>query len=286
MPRFYSRAVSDDIKAQTGIQFASVDWQPCGHKDIVICHGESHYDFHLYYVPEAELSSLEMCEIGSKFNPKLPVCTSEKKNPANAAYFKLIDHDMPMMASISSMDSPSKTQKNFDFCVDPSSAILRSGIHYGDGSETLGEWKHPVTIIGSHDCRLMFFEPMISWKWISGTVKDIKHWPSFQVSDIQYNNKTFEALPNSWSIKVSDGCKDANKGPCRITVTVEGTKCPSGGCTLERKCGNMKDCMTNAKYTGAASPSNMVNKASTSTSLPRANSLSMIALVALLKYAI
>lgn len=49
MPRFYPKSVSDKIKETTGIQFASVDWQPCGHKDIVICHGESHYDFHLYY---------------------------------------------------------------------------------------------------------------------------------------------------------------------------------------------------------------------------------------------
>merc|ERR1719210_2867329 len=50
MPRFYSRPVSEEIKKLTGIHFASVDWQPCGHKDITICHGESHYDFHLYYV--------------------------------------------------------------------------------------------------------------------------------------------------------------------------------------------------------------------------------------------
>jgi len=32
----------------------------------------------------------------------------------------------------------------------------------------MGEWKTPVTIIGSHDCQIKFFEPMVSYKWMAG----------------------------------------------------------------------------------------------------------------------
>jgi len=249
MPRFYPRPVSDDIKAKTGIQFASVDWQPCGHKDIAICHGESHYDFHLYYVPEAELAGMEMCEIGTAANPKLPVCRDSRTNLNNAAYFNLINDNMPVSASISSVDSLTKQDHTFNFCVDPSSAILRSGVHYGDKGETLNEWKTPVTIMGSHDCRLLFFEPMISWKWIRGDLKNQGHWPSYEVSNLQYNKKTFEALPHKWSVTVSPGCENANETTsCKIKITVEGTQCPSGGCSVKRQCGNIIDCNTDADY--------------------------------------
>jgi len=248
MPRFYQRNVSEEIKRQTGIQFASVDWQPCGHKDITICHGESHYDFHLYYVDEARLAAMPMCDIGTRANPHLPVC-EDGPSSANGAYYKMIDSNMPISAQISSSSSTHKSHKTFDYCVDPSSAILRSGIHYGDASETLDEWKTPVTIIGSHDCQLMFFEPMISWKWISGSVSGDPHWPHFNVNDIQYNRKTFQALPHSWGVVVSDGCKTGD-GRCHIQVTVEGTRCPSiGGCPLTRECGRMKNCHTNSTYT-------------------------------------
>jgi len=255
MPRFFPRPVSKEITAQTGVQFISVDWQPCGHKDITICHGESHYDIHLYYAPEADMNALKVCDIGTKANPHLPVCT-DSKNPINHAYFKLINQNMPTKANIT-LDSRSlstKTEKTFDFCVDPSSAILRSGVHYGDKSETLDEWKTPVTIIGSHDCQLKFFEPMVSWKWISGEAPG-NTWPTFQVSDIQYNNKTYDALPHHWGINVSEGCKNATLGACHIDVTVEGTKCPPGGCILTRECGSMKNCKTGKDFLGATSAS-------------------------------
>merc|ERR1719201_951057 len=138
--------------------------------------------------------------------------------------------------------------KAFDFCVDTSSAILRSGVHYGDQSETNDEWKTPVTIVGSHDCRLLFFEPMISWKWISGGLQAQSHYPTYEVSDLQYNKKTFEALPHSWSVSVSPGCQPGDATPCKITITVEGPQCPSGGCTVKHECGSIRDCKTNAAY--------------------------------------
>jgi hypothetical protein len=246
MPRFFSRPVSEEIKQLTGIQFASVDWQPCGHKDITICHGESHYDFHLYYTTEEALNSLSACDIGTRANPRLPVC-EDSQNPINAAYFKLINQNMPVSAQISSdIGGVSTEQKNFHFCVDETSAILRSGVHYGDKSETLKEWKTPVTIIGSHDCELMFFEPMMSWKWISGSIRNAP-WPYFKVENIQYNTKTFEALPHTWSINVSEGCKTGGEA-CHIKLTVEGTRCPAQGCSRERACGQMVSCTTGQPY--------------------------------------
>ena len=85
MPRFFPRPVSAEITKVTGVQFASADWQPCGHKEITICHAESHYDFHMYYYDEAAMNGLPMCDYGTPSNPDLPVCPNTN-NTANAAY--------------------------------------------------------------------------------------------------------------------------------------------------------------------------------------------------------
>lgn len=257
MPRFNSRAVSANITAATGIHFASIDWQPCGHKDITICHAESHYDIHFYYVTEDTLASMPMCDIGTTENPKLPVCP-DKAFSENHDYFKLVKSNLPKQYERSSDNSGNFVNNNVDFCVDPSSAILRSGVHYGDRSETLQEWKAPVTIVGSHDCKLLFFEPMVSWKWISKNIFNQPVWPKFEVKNIQYNQKTYTPLPDGWTVEVSPGCQTTDvfatqtSGTCTIKVTVIGEKCPAGGCpALQRECDNfstIKDCTTNAIY--------------------------------------
>lgn len=77
-------------------------------------------------------------------------------NSDNHRYFQLMSDNIPVRIN----------EQDVDYCVDPTSAIPGSGIHYGDKSETLNEWVKPVTIMGSHDCKLTFFEPMVSWKWI------------------------------------------------------------------------------------------------------------------------
>jgi hypothetical protein len=257
MPRFFPRPVSDDIVRTTGVRFASADWQPCGHKEITICHAESHYDFHMYYEDEAVMNALPLCDIGVPTNPDLPVCR-DTANQDNHDYFRLINHSIPLSLKQSSPEGVIvETDKNF--CVDPSSAVVRSGIHYGDASETLDEWKTPVTIIGSHDCQLKFFEPMFSWKWVSGCVNSAQtSWPVFEVQDIQYTKKGIESLPDSWKVEVNEACRAANCFPgamdppsaevCHIKLTAQGTKCPEGGCTLLRECGDILDCSTGTTY--------------------------------------
>merc|ERR1719499_2621720 len=76
MPRMHPRPVSGEVTEKTGVRFASVDWTPCGHKDIVICHAESHYDFHLYYVDQDELSTMH-CD-GAK--PMCPYHNADKND--------------------------------------------------------------------------------------------------------------------------------------------------------------------------------------------------------------
>jgi hypothetical protein len=258
LPRFFPRPVGEEIKRVTGIEFVSADWQPCGHKDITICHGESHYDVHLYYTTEATLNSWPTCDIGTARNPRLPVC-QDSSNPANAAYFQTINKNMPQSATVSAnRNASSTTHKDFNFCLDESSAILRSGVHYGDQSETLDEWKTPVSIIGSHGCQLQFFEPMVSWKWIAGFIANTA-WPFFKVENIAYNEKQFEALPSSWSINVSNSC-GTQAGPCHIQFIVEGTKCPQAGCNRPIDCGTMDSCTTGQPYV-----SNNTNAQTTST---------------------
>lgn len=252
MPRFYPRPVPIEVTEKTGIKFASVDWQPCGHKDIVICHAESHYDFHLYYkTPEELVERMPMCEIGSESNPNLPICR-DSANPINHAYFNLLSRDgnIPKRAKVSTsynefnlQDPYSMQEREFNYCVDKTSAILQSGVHYGDSSDTLEEWKTPVTIIGSHDCELLFFEPMISWRWISNKYGYMPSWPGFKTEDLEYHNKTFQPLPTSWTIEVSHGCRDANKDDlpdnkgadntyedCIIKLVVEGEVCEGAAC--------------------------------------------------------
>ena len=260
MPRFFPRPVSEEITRVTGVKFASADWQPCGHKEITICHAESHYDFHMYYEDESVMNALPMCDIGVPTNPDLPVCRDSATLETNHDYFRLINHSIPLTLSASSPGGNSGlVEAEKLFCVDPSSAVLRSGIHYGDADETLEEWNAPVTIVGSHDCQLKFFEPMFSWKWVSGCVAASQtSWPVFEVANIQYTKKGIESLPDSWKIEVSEACRATSCFPgemdppaselCHIKLVAEGDKCPESGCTLLRECGTIKDCSTGSTY--------------------------------------
>jgi hypothetical protein len=238
----------------TGIEFASVDWQPCGHKDIVICHGESHYDFHLYYTKQSELESESMrCDKTKPIHEQI-MCMdddADSADPVNHKYFKLMADNMPI----------SVNGKTVDYCMDPTSAIPASGVHYGDKSETLDEWVRPVTITGSHDCELTFFEPMISWKWMSnsaGGSGQSEQWPNWKSGEIVYNQRTLDALPTRWQVKVSEACATQPTGTCHIQIIVYGKKCdPVNGCAGKgaKNCagqtaatGGVKNCLTDQIY--------------------------------------
>jgi len=242
-PRFYPVAVPPELTRITGIQYASVDWTPCGHKNVVICHAESHYDFHLYYIPQAEAESAKMACINSA--PNCPRGPQE-----NAKFFNVMRGNLPARRNL-------QTQ---DFCVDPTSAIAGSGIHYGDRCETLNEWQTPVSIIGSHDCKLTFFEPMISWRWIIGMFSP-SEWPTWESGEIEYNEKRFGPLITKWRVDVSRSCKDVGYGgssvtPCHIKITAEGVKCPPGGCAPpQRECGAVKSCLGDEILRGSPSAS-------------------------------
>jgi hypothetical protein len=75
----------------------------------VICHGESHYDFHLYYVDQDELESDEMkCDKDKPIHEQI-MCHDD--NEQNHKYFKLMKDNIPI-----SVDG-----QNVDYCVDPTS---------------------------------------------------------------------------------------------------------------------------------------------------------------------
>jgi uncharacterized surface protein with fasciclin (FAS1) repeats len=244
----------------------NVDWQPCGHKDIIICHGESHYDFHLYYLNDTEINHpsktcidhVEGDDIHAEPHEQIMCMDDDGGNGPNHQYFRLMADNMPQTIG----------NQAVDYCVDHTSAIPKSGIHYGDVSETNSEWMEPVTIMGSHDCELTFFEPMISWGWISNYLwrqGGARNWPHWQSGEIVYNDKTLKSLPTRWEVKVSAGCDQNSNAACDIQINVYGEKCPDGnGCRghgvddngrVARRCGTQKDCSTNQIY---ASPSNAV----------------------------
>jgi hypothetical protein len=147
-----------------------------------------------------------MLWIGSAQQPKLPV-GRDSNEPANHAYSKLIGNENWPSTYREGDGTSHGAAKSVDFCVDASTAILRSGVHYSDKTDTLDEWKLPVTIIGSHDCRLLFFEPMVSWKWISKSTIYQAHWPKFEVSGIVFSKDKVHPVPSKWSVEVSDGCR-------------------------------------------------------------------------------
>eukprot|EP00929_Paragymnodinium_shiwhaense_P040583 TRINITY_DN21170_c0_g1_i1.p1 TRINITY_DN21170_c0_g1~~TRINITY_DN21170_c0_g1_i1.p1 ORF type:complete len:750 (+),score=206.25 TRINITY_DN21170_c0_g1_i1:54-2252(+) len=257
MPRFYPKPVPADVTEVTGIRFASVDWQPCGHKDIVICHGESHYDFHLYYVTETQLEDMG-CSVEGEHQlicREDNVVSDQEKFEQNHKFFELMEGNIP-----ETFVDASGNEHAANYCVDPTSAVPKSGIHYGDRSETLKEWKSPVTIIGSHDCQLKFFEPMLSWRWMGDLVYGSQGWPRWDSKWIEYNNKTVKSLPVRWAVDVTTSCKDVarkelgystdneNPDPCQVKVTVVGERCPAGsdGCKAmieERRCGRRESCL-------------------------------------------
>lgn len=250
------------MTSKTGIEFASVDWQPCGHKDIVICHGESHYDFHLYYKKQSELEGDDMkCDKSKPIHEQImcldddgPQSACDKSKPicgTNHKYFKLMRDHLPVTVD----------GKSVDYCMDPTSAIPASGVHYGDKSETLKEWVRPVTITGSHDCELTFFEPMVSWKWITnsaGAGSASEQWPNWKSGEIVYNERTLDAIPTRWQVKVSDACADGVAGTCHIQIIVYGKKCdPVTGCAGKgaKNCagataseGGVKNCLDGKVY--------------------------------------
>lgn len=268
MPRFYPKPVPAEVTSVTGIRFASVDWQPCGHKDIVICHGESHYDFHLYYVEQEELEAKDCAIEGTHqlICREDNVVDDADKFSKNHKFFELMQNNIP--AALVSDDG---TREELNFCVDPTSAIPGSGIHYGDRDETLKEWKAPVTIIGSYDCKITFFEPMLSWKWIADRVYGSEGWPRWDSKFLEYNEKKVKSLPVRWSVEVTESCKEAGRmaegwsneydpsTPCEVSVTVVGEKCPEGsdGCKAmieERICGQQESCL---KQTGLSNNESM-----------------------------
>lgn len=253
-----------EVTRTTGIEFASVDWQPCGHKDIVICHGESHYDFHLYYKKQSELESDDMrCDKSKPIHEQIMCLDDDGPQSAcdtslsgascgtNHKYFKLMRDHLPVTVD----------GKSVDYCMDPTSAIPASGVHYGDKSETLKEWVRPVTITGSHDCELTFFEPMVSWKWITnsaGAGSASEQWPNWKSGEIVYNQRTLDAIPTRWQVKVSDACAEGAAGTCHIQIIVYGKKCdPLTGCAGKgaRNCagataseGGVKNCLDGKVY--------------------------------------
>lgn len=260
MPRFFPQPVSADVTKYTGVKFASPDWQPCGHKDIVICHGESHYDFHLYYQEEDMLKKTAGCDV----NPTKPnhyiIC--DDITAQNNKMFSLMKSNIPVSRTSTAKSPMADTDigqtKNVDYCMDPTSGVPMSGMHYGDRSETIDEWKEPVTIMGSHDCKLSFFEPMISWKWIERNVYGIQGWPHWHSGEIEYNEEEFKALPKRWSVQVTPGCEKDVEGVCKITVELVGTKCPDGGCPAPtRNCdvkNEVKNCLTQNPFVSTFKP--------------------------------
>ena len=96
-------------------------------------------------------------------------------------------------------------------------------------------------------------------QWVSGCVGRAQaSWPVFEVQDIEYSKKGIESLPDSWKVEVSEACQASNCFPtamdppssevCHIKLTAQGDKCPEGGCTLLRECGNVDDCSTGQPY--------------------------------------
>merc|ERR1719253_2030536 len=119
---------------------------------------------------------------------------------------------------------------------------MQSGVHYGDKSETLDEWLRPVSITGSYDCGLTFFEPMFSEKWLTGcndagvapehcnknkagSVAAGAEWPLFDSGVLEYNSDgktnagvtdkgSYHALPRKWTVRA------VNPEVCKV-ITAE-----------------------------------------------------------------
>lgn len=72
----------------------------------------------------------------------------------------------------------------------------------------------------------------------------------YESGEIEYDEKNFVALPTSWRVAVSQGCKTNSLGEdCHVTLTIRGTRCPDGGCpVLPRQCGFHKNCIDDQLY--------------------------------------
>ena len=79
--RWFYQKVPEEVKAVTGIDHVSLDFNPCGHPPIEIF-GTPHYDFHIYLITPEERTCMTCAKLpgtpACDFNPGMQTTASGK----------------------------------------------------------------------------------------------------------------------------------------------------------------------------------------------------------------
>ena len=188
--------LSLDIRASTGLDHVSIDYNPCGHPGPGFL--VPHYDVH-YYRVSPDYRAIQMnCEK----NYDNPTCLKVQDTPSGRAFFNVAR----------SVLSDELVNMPPGFSVMKDDAVIYMGLHaidFGTMPNTTGSWQDPVYVICTHDSKIVAVEPMFPFHYVSGTENQ------FYETDLVYVEQSISDLPSYYSV-------DFNADTNRTTVVLTG----------------------------------------------------------------
>lgn len=183
--RWQYASVPRDIKAATGIDHVSIDFNPCGHPPVDVF-TIPHYDLHLYLV-DPDYRKCMTCET----IPGAPVCNpGGQSTPSGQGFFNaatiMAGPDATKLANMPS---------GFEYQAGDSVPLM--GGHAWDSSQQpSGEnpWINPIWIMGPYDGTIVDYEPMIPLSFIQGNIDNVYE------ENLSYAGQTINNLPNKYTV--------------------------------------------------------------------------------------
>lgn len=186
VPYYAGRAMnfplSLEVQTVTGFQSVGFDFNPCGHPPVENF-GVPHYDIHFYYATDEEREgwTCNMLEGAPVCNP---APGAQNTSATGALFFNLVQGNLPA-----------------NFTADLGSAVPGMGVHYFDNTSLApaARWDKPVLVMGGHDARVVFFEPMVPLAFLSSDVAS-----TYGPVEVTYEEQDMIHLPSEYSV-ATDG---------------------------------------------------------------------------------
>jgi len=192
--RWFYEQVPEEVKAVTGIDHISIDFNSCGHPPTDIF-GAPHYDIHVYLVTPEERT----CMTCAKF-PGSPICDftpDAQTTESGKGFFEVatVTSTNPIYE-----DDPFGQPRNMPsgFQVGIADMIPLMGGHawnFVQQPSSAMEWAEPIWIMGPYANGIVDYEPMIPFAFMTGDVN--KEF----TETLSYEGQTIAELPTSYTVK-------------------------------------------------------------------------------------
>jgi hypothetical protein len=187
--RWYYERLPEYVRAATGLDHPSIDWNPCGHPENGFL--SPHYDIHMYTVSPKYRCDTMICNVLQQ----TPVCEPDTQlTKEGLAFFNL-----SMTADRQLINMPAGYEsKLFD-------AIQHMGMHAfhpDDIPATPADWLNPTYVICSYDQQISGIEAMMPLHFFSGDVNQF-----YEKKDIEYVEQSSAYLPTYFSAEFNTETK-------------------------------------------------------------------------------